>query len=97
MPVADMSRAGFRNVGAVGISAKEDPKIDLLSQLLLADINGTRAAWFRFGPRGDADDLKISDPHSETVFDPASYEFPMGDAVQQCSGQCRQTLSAVGA
>ena len=92
-----MSRAGFRNVGFVGTKVglvgsadrpkwgQEDPHIYLLSQLVLADVEGTRAAWFWFGPKADADvsmDVRL---HFTLPGSLASYEMSDGDAAAQSS------------
>lgn len=65
LPINDMSRAGFRNVGLEG-------KIYLLSQPVLADVEGTRAAWFWFGP----EDISMDVPFHFRPLSLASYEFP---------------------
>jgi len=96
-PLSAMSRAGFRNVGFVGTKVglvgsadrpkwgPEDPHIYLLSQLVLADVEGTRAAWFWFGPKADADVSMDVRFHFTLPGSLASYEMSDGDAAAQSS------------
>lgn len=96
-PLSAMSRAGFRNVGFVGTKVglvgsadrpkwgQEDPHIYLLSQLVLADVEGTRAAWFWFGPKVDADVSMDVRFHFTLPGSLASYEMSDGDAAAQSS------------
>lgn len=89
-PLNDMSRAGFRNIGFVGFRRihtfrPEDPHIYLLSQLVLADVEGTRAAWFWFGPKVDADVSMDVRFHFTLPGSLASYEMSDGDAAAQSS------------
>jgi hypothetical protein len=81
-PLSAMSRAGFRNVG---VFRPEDPHIYLLSQLVLADVEGTRAAWFWFGPKADADVSMDVRFHFTLPGSLASYEMSDGDAAAQSS------------